>query len=554
MRITGRRLVILATVVLVVAGGVIGGLVATSGTAPEVPASDSYVHGRLSADSGPFLTDSEGRVVFLRGVNAVYKQAPYELYADPGKPWNFTAADAKRMAKLGFNVVRLGVIWEGLEPGTLGSNNPAICTPGTPGNPHQFNAAVADAYLAKVKKTVDLLGKYHIYTLLDMHEDVYSSEFGGEGAPPWAVCSDSYPIGTLPGRWSNTYNDPALRTAVQHFWTNDVVGDLQGEYDHVWQTVAHYFSGNPWIAGYDPINEPFTRDLTRTSAPPGSPLVAGHLECFYTGTAHPGLSFLHGTVLSCPPGDPSKGLIRTIQDADPRHLVFFEPDIFSGRGKHNDVGPMDLKGLVFNFHDYCGLRSGVTGDPTDVDACAAQELKTMERRSEERPDLATAKQPAGPAWFMSEFGATTSEPLMERLTANADQLQLGWTYWMWKYYDDPTGSSDEALVTSSGALSPVAASLSRAYPQAVAGTPVSFSFDPETAEFHLDYVPKPQVKEPTVVFVPVAVHYPKGYCAQVTGGTILSKPDANHLVVANSPNASIVTVSIKPLTCKGSAA
>ena len=178
----------------------------------------------------------------------------------------------------------------------------------------------------------------------------------------------------------------------------------------------------------------------------------------------------------------------------------------------------------------------------------------MERRSEERPDLATAKQPAGPAWFMSEFGATTSEPLMERLTANADQLQLGWTYWMWKYYDDPTGSSDEALVTSSGALSPVAASLSRAYPQAVAGTPVSFSFDPETAEFHLDYVPKPQVKEPTVVFVPVAVHDPKGYCAQVTGGTILSKPDANHLVVANSPNASIVTVSIKPLTCKGSAA
>ena len=73
---------------------------------------------------------------------------------------------------------------------------------------------------------------------------------------------------------------------------------------------------------------------------------------------------------------------------------------------------------------------------------------------------------------------------------NADQRELGWTYWAWKYYDDPTGSSDEALVTATGALAPTAPSLSRAYPQAVAGTPVSFSFDPKRAEFHLFYVPK----------------------------------------------------------------
>ncbi|HEX4245159.1 MAG TPA: hypothetical protein VHY77_06315, partial [Acidimicrobiales bacterium] len=118
MRIAGRRLVIVGIVVivvLVVAGGVIGGLVATSGTHPGFAAADSYAHGPLAADSGPFLTDREGRVVFLRGTNAVYKRAPFELYADPGKPWNFTRADAQRMAKLGFNVVRLGLIWEGLE-------------------------------------------------------------------------------------------------------------------------------------------------------------------------------------------------------------------------------------------------------------------------------------------------------------------------------------------------------------------------------------------------------------------------------------------------------
>ena len=64
---------------------------------------------------------------------------PYELYPGPGKPWNFSAADASLMARLGFNVVRLGMTWSGLEPGTAPANDPAICGPGRPTDPHQFN-------------------------------------------------------------------------------------------------------------------------------------------------------------------------------------------------------------------------------------------------------------------------------------------------------------------------------------------------------------------------------------------------------------------------------
>ena len=47
------------------------------------------------------------------------------------------AAHASLMARLGFNVVRLGMTWKGLEPGTAPSNDPAICTPGTPQDPGQ---------------------------------------------------------------------------------------------------------------------------------------------------------------------------------------------------------------------------------------------------------------------------------------------------------------------------------------------------------------------------------------------------------------------------------
>jgi endoglycosylceramidase len=313
--------VLIAAVVAVV--GITAGYATSSGSGSSaLSAEDTVVHGALSAHGGPYLTDSSGRVVFLRGVNAVYKRAPYELFTDPGKPWNFTRADAARMASLGFNVVRLGIIWQGLEPGTLGPNSPQVCTPGAPGDPHQFNQAVVSAYLAKVAKTVALLGEYHIYTLLDMHEDVYSSEFGGEGAPAWAVCTDGHPIGTLPGRWSNTYNDPALISSVRNFWTNDVVGDLQGAYIRSWKAVATYFSANPWVVGFDPINEPFTKTLQA-----GSTEVAARLECLYTGQSDPGRSIIDGSVLTCPPGDPNVGLVDVFRTVAPDKLVFFEPDI-----------------------------------------------------------------------------------------------------------------------------------------------------------------------------------------------------------------------------------
>ena len=139
-------------------------------------ATTPYVHGLLSSPQGGFIYDQYGRVVILHGVNAVYKRPPYELSVDPGKPWNFTSKDAAAIAGLGFNIVRLGIIWAGIEPGTIRApNNPAICTPGTPSDPHQWNQAVADRYLAKVQQTVDVLARYHVYTLLDMHEDVYST-------------------------------------------------------------------------------------------------------------------------------------------------------------------------------------------------------------------------------------------------------------------------------------------------------------------------------------------------------------------------------------------
>lgn len=525
---------------------------------PPPPTDTSYVVGPISAPGGPFMYDRFGRVVILHGVNAVEKRAPYELVPAPGKPWNFSAADARRMAGLGFDIVRLGIIWQGLEPGHGSMNDPATCAPGPPGHPHEYNQAIVDAYLARLDRTVQILADYGIFSLIDMHQDVYSPIFEGEGAPAWAVCTDGIKPATIPGRWSNNYAQPAVQAAYQNFFTNDVVGNLQGQYDRVWSAVAGYFRNDPWVIGYDPFNEPTEGVSTAIDNAPFDEL----LQCFYAGKANPGTvnsaaiaespptdGEIAGQAPSCPADDPAQGVIAAIENADPNHLVFPETDIDSN-GVPTYVGPMPYPRLVLNFHNYCVFRLD-NGDiePGKSSACAKLEKLTFTRRAAERAADATPEQPGGPAWFMSEFGATNSISDLTRMTAYADQSLLGWTYWMWKYYDDPTGSVNEPLVGSNGKLLPKAKVLSQTYAQAIAGTPTYMSFDPTTGLFELRYVANDAVKAPTVVYVALSEHYPHGYCAAVSGGRVLSAGGAERLLVANDPGAGEVSVRITSGTC-----
>ena len=153
-------------------------------------------------------TTTEAVSSSFHGVNVVYKHAPYEVYPDPGKPWNFTAADAsldgptglQRGAvgcRLGRSRARNG---DGQRPRNLHArHNRAI--------PDNSNRTLLQRYLSRLELTVNLLGRYHIYTILDMHQDVYNEMFDGEGAPRWAVCTDGVHPTDPPGRWSREYAD-----------------------------------------------------------------------------------------------------------------------------------------------------------------------------------------------------------------------------------------------------------------------------------------------------------------------------------------------------------
>ncbi|HEY6474556.1 MAG TPA: cellulase family glycosylhydrolase, partial [Acidimicrobiales bacterium] len=480
--------------------------------------------------------------------DAVYKHAPYELYADPGKPWNFSAADASLMARLGFDVVRLGMTWSGLEPGTAKANDPAICDPGKPTNPHQLNLAVLDRYVAHLKQTVALLGRFHIFTILDMHQDVYSAKFEGEGAPSWAVCTNGVVSADPRGRWSRAYSTDATKIAFSHFWDNNVRGDLQGQYDEVWSDVARAFRGNPWVIGYDPFNEPFSTSLVSYR----DEHFDAQLQCFYTGTKYIGIRLSGAPALVCPRRDPRTGVVPTILANDPSHLVFDEPDNYGTAGYLTYLGPMRLRNLVYNVHLYCGARSPVTGNPTDVALCVRENTHSLGVRQSDRPEMASSTQPGGPAWMVTEFGATSSVPYLKSVTSLMDAEKVGWIYWSWKYYGDPTGSRDEALVLSDGKLKATARVLSRTYPQAVAGRPISYDYSPDTDVFHLAYAPNHRIHAPTVIFVPTQVHYPGGYCARVSGGRVTSATGSDVLDVQNGRRGKLVTVTVVPGSCAAS--
>ena len=128
---------------------------------------------------------------------------------------------------------------------------------------------------------------------------------------------------------------------------------------------------------------------------------------------------------------------------------------------------------------------------------------------------------------MSEFGATTSQALAGFDTEWAGIEEVGWAYWAWKYYDDPTGSSAEGLVLPDGSYSPIVEELSRTYPQEVAGTASAISFNPFTGAFGMNYTPSVAASGDTVVSLAAQQHYPHGWCTAVRGGRITSAPGSS---------------------------
>src|SRR3546814_19234831 len=87
---------------------------------------------------------------------------------------------------------------------------------------------------------------------------------------------------------------------------------------------------------------------------------------------------------------------------------------------------------------------------------------------------------------------------------------------------------------------------------AVAVTPETYCYDPDTLTFTLNYTPDPAIAAPTLVFT-APRQYPGGYRVEIDGGRIVSADGAPVLVVQALPGAATVRVSLQAATLSRSA-
>jgi endoglycosylceramidase len=504
---------------------------------------------------------------------------PANLVVDPER--TFTDADASQLASLGFNIARLGIIWRALEPGKMASphfNDPDFCTPRSLGTKplkaaaDQLDMNKVNGYLSHIDDTVNLLSAHGIYSLIDMHQDDFSEHFNnpgsatpweGEGAPLWATCTNltgtnvPAPEGFLSSAgWAeDNLHDPALAMAADHFWTNDVSGNLQAQYIRVWQEVARHYRDNKWIVGYDPFNEPY--DQLYTVVPTA---FDSRLQCFYAGSNDPN-SRCNATVPASQA--PGVGFIPAIVNpaVDPDHLVFYEGPVVTDYHGIETIGvgvPLNYDHLVFNFHVYPPVAAFGGGECTSA-ACGPNDDFAMRNALQARDATMVAPtEPGGPALFASEFGAEDYAPDLAHDGDLFDggvlsSVPVSWAYWSAFQDHDPTGQPNERLIKSDRSLvQPKGGVLARVYSRATAGTPATQSFtvnanafQPNTAVFNLAYAPDAAVTAPTEIVVP-AIQYPAGYCVLVDGANVTSGPNAAMLTMTNNAGATRVRAQVRP--------
>jgi endoglycosylceramidase len=462
---------------------------ASARAAPSLPLSHS----------GRWLTDTSGRVVIVHGVNMVYKLPPYYPAAV-----GFGDDDAAFLARIGFNAVRVGVIWNALEP--------------RPG--HYDNA-----YVRRIAGTVAALASHGILSLLDFHQDMYNERFQGEGAPDWAVQDDGLPTVPQFGFPSNYELLPALQHAYDHFWGNSRgpggVG-LEDRYAAAWRHVARRFRLEPSVLGYELFNEPFPGSPYATcAAPSGCPAFDAKLTAF------------------------DRKVGAAISAVDRHTLIFYEPNVLFDFGAVTNVGALGDPHAGFAFHDYCftepSAGKGCASEATGFTNAIAHVAQTRE------------------ALLLTEFGSTTATGDLTGMVARADATMVPWLEWSYCPCHDPTGATPDPFVqdpskppSGSNLGSLALRTLVEPYPQVIAGSPQSWGFDATTKTFRLLYSTN-RVRGPgrfgasavTEIATPQLI-YGSRYGVRVSQGSIVSRRGASTLRVAACPGAVTISVTVTP--------
>ncbi|KAK7893833.1 hypothetical protein LTR67_006534 [Exophiala xenobiotica] len=275
----------------------------------------------------------------------------YDFFFDRWLYYFFTEADAQFFKSLGLNCIRIPFNYRHFED----DMNPRV---------------LKESGFKHLDRVVDLCAAHGIYTILDMH-----TVPGGQ-SPGWHA--------------DNT-------TAYAAFWDYK---DHQDRTVWLWEQLAHRYKGNPWVAGYNPINEPCDPKHVR-------------LPAFY------------------------ERLEKAIRAIDPDHILWLDGNTFAAEWKGFDTV---LPNCVYSLHDY-SMMGFPTGRPFKGTAEQKQRLEEQFlRKSEFQRTHKTAiwNGEFGPVYANPRWDVDAEEINQDRYNMLGEQLriydrfQIPWSIWLFK--------------------------------------------------------------------------------------------------------------------------
>ncbi len=455
-----------------------------------------------------WIIDQNGAVVILHGVNVVAKNKPYYPCA-----FNFNGQDAVWLNTNGLDIVRLGVLPSGEMP--------------TKGH-------ISQNYINHLISTVNTLASQHIYVLLDWHQDDYGrffndkgTSFRADGMPSWMTITNgkqnkqtNFPFDYI--------NDPALQQAFQSFWDNSKIKNglaIQQYYFEMLQAVAQRVVNNPWVLGYEILNEPWPGNTWQ--------------QCLVGKDACPSLD---KTEL-----DPFYAkAIAAIRKVDPSHLIFMEPFVLFNFGTPTSVAiPTGAKNVGLSFHQYTQSQIG-------VDNVFSNALKWAQTHN-------------GPL-LNTEFSSINDNATTIGMETSAgNNFLMSWTYWVFNNCNiacSPAAGTNVLLNSQNppkGANidTPVVNQLVQPYPLVTAGTPESLTYDAATHVLNYQWSSAKTASNgnfangaATTILTP-KLDFPSGYSVTAVGAKVISNACSTILILHQTQISTHITVTITPgSTCK----
>ena len=283
------------------------------------------------------------------GLLEVLGKEKYDLYFNTFYKSYFTEPDAEYVHSLGLNLIRIPINYHLFED----DMNPGI---------------IKEDAFQYLDNVIELCAKNQIYTIIDLH--------------------------ALPG-FQNQHWHSDNPTHKSLFWRHK---DFQDRAVHLWEVIAERYKDQPWVAGYDLINEP---------ADPTGKMVFPYY----------------------------KRLKDAIRKVDPNHILFIEGNTYS---TEFDMFTEIWDNVVYTNHDYAipgfidgGEYPGYSrGNYYDKDSLESDFLKKSEFMFSHHVPL-----------WVGEFGPVyTGDPekdemryqILKDQLAYYDKYKVSWCIWLYK--------------------------------------------------------------------------------------------------------------------------